>query len=155
MKIALIICLFLCCVFAFVKLGDRIFQKSKIFQSLVNFNNEILCDITLFRYGVLDKLSDLDFVLEKTLKGAKSRLQACEEFECNDSRLNQTERDLVTKYVNELGKSDEINQSKIVNYYEKKFEELYDKYKTEYESRSKLFLKLGVLCGAFVVVLLV
>ncbi len=155
MKIFLLFIIFLLSVLIAFKFIEKIKTKVQIFEKLIIFNNELLCDISLFRSGVIDRFKNVDEILKRTFIGAKESLIECKDFVCTDNRLNYSERELVSQFVNALGKSDEDGQRKILSYFGEKFDECYKKYKLEREKRSGLYLRMGVLMGALVVILLV
>lgn len=155
MKLFLLFIIFLLSILIAFKFIEKVKIKVQIFESLIIFKNELLCDITLFRSGVIERLEKVDEILKKTFNGAKESLKECKDFVCTDTRLSCSEKELISQFVNALGRSDEDGQKKILSYFGEKFDECYKKYKTHKEVRSGLYLRMGVLIGALVVILLV
>ena len=67
--------------------------------------------------------------------------------------LSQNEVQAISNFFSVLGKSDEKNQRKQTETYEKMFFDFFENAKEEYKNKGTLFGKLGIYTGLFVSIL--
>ena len=135
-------------------IGEKHKRQMEIFDALILFNKEFLCDISIFSTTVLEKIEKAPLILQPLFSGALSCLKKGEKFNCDDVRLTKYQKILVSNYVNLLGTSDSANQFSSLSSYEEKLKIERDKQKNEHEKNGKVYAKLGVSLGLVVVILL-
>ena len=140
-------------------------QKRKVtfYQDLLLFCSGLKSDISFFNLK-LQKIfqkaqmgydKEFGFLCETAIKSINSGSTdlICAEDISKISFLDQNERQALLNFFSILGKSDQTNQNKQFEVYEKMFFDFFEKAKEEYKNKGTLCVKLGIYAGLFVAIL--
>lgn len=152
-KIILSVCLVGVTTLIGAMIADRQRVRRDVFDELIKFNSEFTTDVILYRTSVAEKIRAAES-LGETFQGAAEKLSAGEKFECADKRLSESERKLVSDYVNSLGTGDYRRQDECLKAFDEKLKSVYLSQKNNYQKSAKLYSRLGFACGLIVAVLL-
>ena len=162
MKIMILICTFVICVF----IGYRFSRKYKVrlnfFSALVSLCQKFDVEINFSRTKVKNIFLSIDEKTRQKLCGLDENyilyLDGQEELSYETlykkiSFLKDCEKDIIFPFFQLLGRSDVESQSKEIKNYQSKFEEFYKSVEIENKKYGVLSLKLGFISGLFLVVL--
>lgn len=148
-----------------VHFSDRLKEKVKILNSLEFMFDDILIMVRYKAMTVYDIITELR---KKEISDTLSFLKKIEfsseiSFSGNwsssidetDMPLSVEELNLLKSFGSSLGSSDIEGQISTIELYKHNFIALYKKACNDYEKKSKLYKSLGVISGAFIIIMLI
>lgn len=163
MKYALIVVVFCACVMVGYIISNRFSKRKKFFASLIAFADKISVEINFSRERLKILIENFDISNKNNLLGIdkkfleyldkKSELTTEEIFQKSDI-LKPEEKDLVLLFLKTLGRSDVENQTKEINGFISRFNEIKAVCDTEHKKYGALSMKLGVIAGLFCAIIM-
>ena len=134
--------------------ADKFKYRTFVFEKLNTFNMLAVSQIGVTNITVENSINQLKNVLSETLKNVDAFLSG-ETFICEDKKLSQEQRIVVSNYINTLGTSDAYNQKQLlINQGEILKNEALTA-KTLSEKFSKLSVRLGFSLGLIITVIII
>ena len=163
MKLIVIGILFCCCMLVGWVISLKYQNRKKFFLALISFANKLSLEINFSRERLKILIENFDDSTKKHLLGIDKRFldyldRKCElTQECvfsNANILKADEKDAILLFLKMLGRSDVENQTKEIQTFVSRFEELKQQSILEYKKYGSLSFKLGIVAGLFVAVIL-
>lgn len=164
MKYTLIVLVFcLCCLVGYI-FSVKYSKRKKFFCSLIAFADKLSLEINFSRERLKVLLQNFDLSNKKNLLGIDEKfadyldkrceLTSEEVFKKADI-LKQDEKDFVLLFLKTLGRSDVENQTKEIQSFLVRFNEMKQQCEEEQKKYGALSLKLGVVAGLFWAVIMI
>lgn len=163
MKYVLIVFIFCLCAFVGYIFSVKYTKRKKFFNSLIVFADKLSLEINFSRERLKVLLENFDSANKKNLLGIdekfveyldkKIELTSENIFKKADV-LKNDEKDFILLFLKTLGRSDVENQTKEIQSFISRFNEMKTQCDTEQKKYGSLSLKLGIAMGLFWVVIL-
>lgn len=163
MKYVLIVIVFCACVMVGYIISNRFSRRKKFFTSLIAFADKISVEINFSRERLKILIENFDTSNKNNLLGIEKRFldyldKKCELtneeiFQKNDL-LKPEEKDLILLFLKTLGRSDVENQTKEINSFVSRFNEIKSVCDVEHKKYGSLSMKLGVIAGLFCAIIM-
>ncbi len=163
MKYVLIVCIFCLCAFVGYAISVKYMKRKKFFNSLIVFADKLSLEINFSRERLKVLLENFDSANKKNLLGIdekfieyldkKIELTSENIFKKADV-LKSEEKDCILLFLKTLGRSDVENQTKEIQNFISRFNEMKSRCDAEQKKYGSLSLKLGIVAGLFWVVIL-
>lgn len=163
MKYVLIVFIFCLCAFVGYIFSVKYMKRKKFFNSLIVFADKLSLEINFSRERLKVLLENFDSANKKNLLGIdekfvefldkKIELTSENIFKKADV-LKNDEKDFILLFLKTLGRSDVENQTKEIQNFVSRFNEMKTQCDTEQKKYGSLSLKLGIVAGLFWVVIL-
>lgn len=163
MKYVLIVFIFCLCAFVGYIFSVKYTKRKKFFNSLIVFADKLSLEINFSRERLKVLLENFDSANKKNLLGIdekfveyldkKIELTSENIFKKADV-LKNDEKDFILLFLKTLGRSDVENQTKEIQNFISRFNEMKTQCDTEQKKYGSLSLKLGIAMGLFWVVIL-
>lgn len=163
MKYVLIVCIFCICSFVGYAFSVKYMKRKKFFNSLIAFADKLSLEINFSRERLKVLLENFDSANKKNLLGIdekfieyldkKIELTSENVFKKADVLKNE-EKDCILLFLKALGRSDVENQTKEIQNFISRFNEMKLKCDAEQKKYGSLSFKLGIVAGLFWVVIL-
>lgn len=163
MKYALIVVVFLACVLVGYSVSNRFVKRKKFFNSIIAFADKLSVEINFSRERLRVLIENFDESNKKNLLGIdkkyidyldkKSELSNEDIFGKNDV-LKAEEKDFVLLFLKTLGRSDVENQTKEIQSFVARFNDIKSQCDAEYKKYGSLSMKLGIIAGLFCAVVM-
>lgn len=164
MKIVFLLVLFLTTSFIGFKFSKKYKVRSSFFSSLVQLCQKFDIEINYSRERLKNLFINLDEKIKKNLGGLDKNFLAFLDKQ-NDLEkdtlfqnikfLKESEKDSIFPFFKMLGRSDVDSQSKEIKNYQSRFESLSAAAGQENKKYGGLCIKLGIVCGLFLIVLFI
>ncbi len=163
MKYVLIVFIFCLCALVGYIFSVKYMKRKKFFNSLIVFADKLSLEINFSRERLKVLLENFDSANKKNLLGIdekfveyldkKIELTSENIFKKADV-LKNDEKDFILLFLKTLGRSDVENQTKEIQNFISRFNEMKTQCDTEQKKYGSLSLKLGIVAGLFWVVIL-
>ncbi|MBO4573309.1 MAG: hypothetical protein J5762_06080 [Clostridia bacterium] len=136
------------------KYSEKYRYAETVFNRLNAFNMRFKAEVALLCVTVRDAVTALSCEIPNVLQGADCIFFGGD-FSCNDRKLCDEDRTLISDYINSLGISDGENQRKLLETYGELFSSRLIEIRRKSREFSILGLKLGFSAGLIAVVILI
>ncbi len=164
MKYVLIVIVFCACVWVGHIISNRFSKRKKFFASIIAFADKLAVEINFSRERLRVLIENFDTSNRKNMIGIdqkfldyldkKCELTSEEIFQKNDL-LKPDEKDFVLLFLKTLGRSDVENQTKEIQSFISRFNEIKAQCDVEHKKYGSLSLKLGIIAGLFCAIIMI
>ena len=164
MKWILMAILLACCLLAGHLYSNRYKKRVDFFNSLIYFAQKLDVEINFSRERLKKLVEDFDSKPKANLQGIDSAFikylsdggdLTAESLFGNKGLIKKEEKEIVTMFFKNLGRSDVENQTKEIKNSIERFEKLQSDAIAEYKKFGKLGVKLGIIAGLALVIILI
>lgn len=124
-------------------------KRFEFFNTLKNFNKEMLLTVNYTNYTVDDILKKYDKNFNEVI------FNICNKIKINELQLTNDELNFVSDYLFLLGKSDRDFEIKNLTKFDCEIEKIYCDSKKEYNSKKQLYVKLGFFIGLVIMIVII
>lgn len=163
MKWVLMAVLFVGCVFVGYLYSNRYKKRVDFFTSLIFFAQKLDVEINFSRERLKKLVEDFDSKSKSNLQGIDASFLTylndggeltTQSLFGNKNLIKKEEKEVVTMFFKNLGRSDVENQTKEIKNSIARFEKMQSESLAEYKKFGKLGIKLGVIAGLALIVIL-
>lgn len=164
MKYFLILAVFCACVLVGYMVSNRFSKRKKFFVSLISMADKLGVEINFSRERLKVLIENFDVASRKNLLGIDQKFidfldRKCEltseEIFAKSEILKPEEKELVLLFLKTLGRSDVENQTKEIQSFIARFNELKTTCEEDYKRYGSLSLKLGIIAGVFCAIIMI
>ena len=124
------------------------------FEKLKAFNDRLSLDVSVFPDPIQSVLTSFNAETDGVIDGFEKMFDG-ERFVCKDKRFSEKERDVISGYVNSLGRYDAAGESERLSYFKEKLMRFADESREKERRFSSLAVKLSFSFGLTVLILLI
>ena len=164
MRYVLIVFVFFLCCFLGYFFSIKYLKRKKFFTSIILLADKLSLEINFSRERLKVLLENFDSTNRKNLLGIDERVIAYVDRKCELTSeeifkkadcLKQEEKDFILLFLKTLGRSDVENQTKEIQSFISRFDELKMQCDAEQKKYGALSVKLGIIAGLFCVILMI
>ena len=138
-------------------------KRKRFFAEMKEFNERFISEISYYRRPIAEFFAAYTYKGEfneffksyfQSVKNDDGRVYKIRELEQLDF-LNAEEKNVVEDYFQMLGKGDSASQKAYFSAMKERIQKLYSEAETDYKKYGDLYVKLGFLCGLFILIIII